>query len=77
MGISLDIRDNKFWQEAYAVGIEDGIVKLLRQQLEHRFGELPEWARQRLETLDQTALQQAGERLLTASKLEEVLTPDN
>src|SRR5581483_11525771 len=85
MGISLDIRENKFFQEAYAVGVEDGvekgieqgIAKLLRQQLEYRFGELPEWAHQRLETMDQAALQQAGQRLVTASKLEEVLTPDN
>ena len=76
MGISLDIRDNKFFQEAYAAGIEDGVGKgeatMLHRQLERRFGSLPEWARQQLEQADLTALDAMGMRLLEASRLEDV-----
>ncbi len=34
MGISLDIRDNKFFQEAYAVGVEDGLKQGIGQGIE-------------------------------------------
>lgn len=34
MGISLDIRDNKFFQEAYAAGIEDGMEKGMEKGIE-------------------------------------------
>jgi predicted transposase YdaD len=81
MGISLDIRNNKFFREAYTVGLEDGKQEglkqgetaLLRRQLERRFGVLPDWASQRLESLSPAALEEAGLRLLDAATLEEVL----
>jgi hypothetical protein len=76
----LDIRDNKFFQEAYAVGIEDGIEKgeaaFLTRMLERRFGPLPEWAREKIEKMSKSALEEAGLRLLEAEKLEEVFPPD-
>src|SRR5262249_19125535 len=64
MGISLDIRDNKFFQEAYAVGVEDGVekgtdigeAKLLTLALTERFGALPEWAQQRLTKLQRAEI---------------------
>ncbi|MGH9848656.1 MAG: DUF4351 domain-containing protein [Blastocatellia bacterium] len=92
MGISLDIRDNKFFQEAYAVGIEDGLKQgieqgvergieegeaaFLMRMLERRFGPLPEWAREKIEKMNRPALEEAGVRLLEAEKLEDVFPPE-
>jgi len=80
MGISLDIRDNKFFQEAYAAGIEDGLEKglekgetaILLKQLERRFGSLPEWAREQIEKADRSAIEEMSLRLLEAARLEDV-----
>jgi predicted transposase YdaD len=72
MGISLDIRQNKFYQEAYAAGE----ASLLTRQLEARFGPLPQWARTRIETADPATLEEAGLRLFNAASLEEVF-PQN
>jgi hypothetical protein len=43
------------------------------RQLELRFGELPPWARERIEAADQGLLDRGAERLLTASTLEQAL----
>ncbi|MEK7830291.1 MAG: DUF4351 domain-containing protein [Acidobacteriota bacterium] len=88
MGISLDIRDNKFFQEAYAAGIEDGVekgiekgiekgvekgeVSLLRRQLERRFGSLPDWVMAQLEKADRSKLEDFGLRFVDAKQLEDV-----
>jgi hypothetical protein len=76
MGISLDIRDNKFFQEAYAVGIEEGEAAFLTRMLERRFGPLPEWAREKIAQMSRAALEEAGVRLLEAEKLEDVFPPE-
>jgi predicted transposase YdaD len=87
MGISLDIRDNKFFQEAYAVGIEDGLKQgigqgieegeatILLRLLDRRFGPLPEWVREKIERMDRAMLEEAGLRLLDAKTLEDVFPP--
>ncbi len=84
MGISLDIRDNLFYKEAFAAGHEDGVeqgieqgiekgeAKMLRRQLERRFGSLPEWAREELEKANLAALEAMGLRLLDATRLQDV-----
>lgn len=80
MGISLDIRDNLFFKEAFAVGTEDGMQKGMRQGesailtklLERRFGPLPQWARERIEQADLIELEAIGLRLLDAARLEDV-----
>lgn len=84
MGISLDIRDNKFFQEAYAAGIEDGVEKgmergmekgeatMLQRLLEHRFGSLPDWAVAQLEKADRPKLEDFGVRSMDAKRLEDV-----
>lgn len=88
MGISLDIRDNLFFKEAYAAGIEDGLERgiekgiekgmekgeatLLQRQLERRFGSLPVWAREQIDQADRAALEEIGLRLLDAARLEDV-----
>jgi hypothetical protein len=43
------------------------------RQLELRFGELPPWARERIEGADQGRLDRVAEQLLTASTLDEAL----
>ena len=76
MGISTDIRDNKFYQEAYSIGIEDGIgqgeVKALRSLLEHRFGTLSEAILQRLSSLSAKEAEAAIIRTLDAKQIEDV-----
>ncbi len=78
MSISLDIRNNKFFQEAFHYGREEGHMKghtegqlaVVEDVLETRFGALPDWARQKLSSLDQAALADARKRMLTATTLE-------
>jgi predicted transposase YdaD len=80
MGISLDIRDNLFYKEAFVAGHEDGMqqgmqqgeVTILLKLLERRFGSLPQWAREQLEKADSEALEAMGLRLLDAARLEDV-----
>ncbi len=84
MGISTDIRDNKFYQEAYAAGIEDGIekgiekgiaegeTKALRRLLERRFGVLPKATEQRLDNLKRSEIEAAIERVFDAKQIEDV-----
>lgn len=72
MGISVDIRENKFFQEAYAAGIKDGEQKVLLRQLERRFGVLPEWVLERVKQADSATLEEASLRLLDAANLAEV-----
>ena len=55
-----------------ARGEASGQAALLRRLLERRFGPLPEWALQRLETADSSRLETWGLRLLDAASLEEV-----
>ena len=54
-------------------GRQEGQVKLLVKQLELKFGELPEEALSKIATASPEELERLGERVLTASSLEEVL----
>lgn len=47
--------------------------RLLRRQLEHKFGKLPRWASKQLAAADAATLEEWGLRLFDAQKLEEVL----
>jgi predicted transposase YdaD len=84
MGAFPDIRENKFYQEAFAAGIAEGIEKgveegesaFLTRMLERRFGPLPEWAREKIAQMSRAALEEAGVRLLEAEKLEDVFPPE-
>lgn len=57
-------------------GIQQGEVSLLQRQLRHRFGDLPDWAIQRLQDAVPAQLEEWGERLLDADKLEAVFDAD-
>jgi hypothetical protein len=54
-------------------GLQRGQVKLLRKQLEHRFGPLSDGALERLEAAGEQDLDRWAERVLTARTLDEVL----
>lgn len=56
-------------------GLQEGQRRLLKQQLQHRFGPLPEAALTRVSTADAEALDLWAERILTAPTLADVLGP--
>jgi predicted transposase YdaD len=80
MPITLNLKDNPFFQEAFAEGEEQGRVegrvegehRLLSKQLERRFGPLPEAVMARLTAAGSEELERWGVRLLTARSLAEV-----
>ncbi len=49
-----------------------GIQRILRHQLQRRFGELPEWAEARLGSATLEDLESWGERILDAVLLEDI-----
>ncbi len=53
-------------------GREEGQALLLKRQLTHRFGKLPEWANQRLENATQTDITQWSDRLFDANSLNDI-----
>jgi hypothetical protein len=64
-------------EQGHAQGIEQGMqrgeARMLTSLLQLRFGELPEAARQRIETADAETLLCWSERVLTAESLDDVL----
>lgn len=86
MPISLNLKENPFFQEAFAEGEQKGRVEgrqegrvegeyaLLSKQLEKRFGPLPENIVERLKGASPTQLEAWGLRLLSAGTLDEVFS---
>lgn len=76
MALTLDIKNNPFLRDVFEEGRQEGRQEgergLLHRQLTRRFGPLPAWAEQQLDTADAATLEQWGERLLEATALEEV-----
>ena len=58
--------------EGRVEGRVEGESKLLRKQLEHRFGDLPNWAINKLNSAPEQNLEAWGEAVLTAPTLEAV-----
>ena len=79
--MSLLQRADKWTQQWMDEGIEKGIekgsrlatVKILKHQLQHRFGDLPAWAMDRIERADVDTLQSWAYRVLEATTLENAL----
>ena len=62
-------------QEGRQEGLQEGragIQRILRHQLQRRFGELPEWAEARLGSATLEDLESWGERILDAVLLEDI-----
>jgi predicted transposase YdaD len=80
MPITLNLKENPFFQEAFAEGEErgrqqgvaEGEHRLLSKQLGLRFGPLPEAVMERLRAADSDQLERWGVRLLTVQSLDEV-----
>ncbi len=85
MSLELSIENNSFLygiflegekkgeKKGIKLGEKRGKASLLQRQLERRFGKLPRWAVQRLETADAATLEQWGERIIEAESLEQVI----
>ncbi len=69
MGITTDITKNEFVQEV----IRDDRANMLRGQLETKFGSLPKWVDERLETATAVQVERWSKKILTADTLEGVL----
>ncbi len=77
MSLELSIENNSFLRGIFLEGEKKGEKKgkatLLQRQLERRFGKLPKWAMQQLEAADAAKLEQWGERIFDAKRLEEII----
>lgn len=73
MEFELDIEGSAFFSGLVQKGKVEGEAHLLRRQLEHRFGPLPEWAERRLKSADLTKLERWSLRLLEAERLEQII----
>lgn len=69
MDFKLDIEGSPFLSGI----LQKGEARLLRRQLEQRFGSLPECAERRLASADLAKLEQWGLRLLEAERLEQII----
>ncbi len=72
MAITADIRDNKFYQEAFSFGVQATEIKTLRRLLERRFGPLSEAIQLRISNLSANELEAAIDRTLDAKQIEDV-----
>ena len=63
-------------QEGRVEGRVEGESKLLRRQLERRFGAIPAWATEKLSNASEETLEAWGEAILTAPTLEAVFNTD-
>ena len=60
--------------EGIAKGRVEGETKLLKRQLERRFGALPAWATEKLSNASESSLEAWGEAVLTAPTLDAVFS---
>jgi len=60
-------------QDVHAEGRQLGEIRILRQLLTRRFGALPDWAEQWLQSAPLADLEYGSDRVLDASSLESVL----
>ena len=64
-------------EEGIATGRVEGESRILRRQLERRFGVLPQWASEQLESAKEDELEAWSEAVLTAPTLEAVFKHPN
>jgi hypothetical protein len=76
MPILNDIMDHKVLGPAIRQGRQEGLLEgqqgVLRRILKKRFGQIPKWAEARLVSLSASDLDQLADRVLDASRLEEL-----
>jgi flagellar biosynthesis/type III secretory pathway protein FliH len=59
-------------QRGMQQGVQRGEAAVLTRQLERKFGPVPEAARQRIEAADEETLLEWSERVLTATRIDDV-----
>ena len=64
-------------EKGIEIGRVEGESKLLKRQLERRFGALPAWAIEKLSSASEQTLDVWGEAVLTALTLEAVFKTDD
>ena len=70
MPITLNIREHPLAVEEFARGFREGELKVVRRVTQAKFGALPEWAEERLKTLNATEIEDLGVRVLKVNSLE-------
>ena len=81
MPIDIDIREHEVLgpmlkeakQRGFQEGLREGLLTVLRRQIEKRFGALPVWAAEKLAVLPAPQLEDLIERVLDATSLDELL----
>ena len=77
MPIFIDILENKVLGPPYKRGLEEGELegerKVLRRQIEKRFGPIPGWAEERLASRSAAELEDLSVRVLDAQSMEDLL----
>jgi hypothetical protein len=73
MPFVIDLMENEFYREAIDKGRAKGRMEVLQAQLTRRFGRLPAWSKERLESATPRQLEAWALKVLDAKKLEDVL----
>jgi len=85
MPVYIDILENEILGPAFKRGLEEGELKgelkgelrgelkILRRQIERRFGAIPKWAEERLGARSATELEELSVRILDAASIEQLL----
>jgi len=68
----IDLKQTRFYQDVHTEGQQLGEARILRRQLTRRFGPLPDWAEQRLQSAPPADLERWAERVLDAPTLDAV-----
>jgi hypothetical protein len=77
MPIDIDIREHEvlgpMLEEARQKGLREGVLIIVRRQIEKRFGAMPNWAAEKLAGLSTADLEDLSVSVLDARKLEDLL----
>lgn len=85
MGVNIDFEENVILKEIFDTGFEKGreqgieqgmergMAKLLRRQVEERFGPLPDWASTRIQSASPAEIEQWASRVISAPTLDAAL----
>lgn len=73
MPITVNILDNKVLGREYKKGVRVGQLKVLRRQINQRFGPIPAWAEERLISYSDDELDALTLRTLDAQSLNDLL----
>ena len=71
MPILTDILDHKVIGPAF----NDGRLSIIRRQITHCFGQIPDWVEARLQTLSRDEIEPLADRILDAQRLQDLFEP--